>query len=1004
MEIHWAVFGERNRGHDLLATSGDDVFARRIVQFTDRPGDPPLGVSWGPVDSGFRFEGHYMFLRTMPDLEVGRPGMVRSYVAYVSLDHLATLSSLIQVFDQLPTKVVAPTSLAVTFPPNISASTFDHENFPGLDDIASKLASSSTQLPLVWASDCPYLPTLDAMWGNLPPELRSSFVFSFQFAPEHKLPEQPIIVATLPQLSGRWPSTQLIDINNTQTFNTAEHWFSNRLNSIDFVTTLTSFGIKIQSFNELELLSQFAVLVAKWPEITFKNLLRAVRIVERQTKSQGYLGEGGSQLFTQLCKLCSDATDAEIVALRNLNPAILGSYIPTIQTGVTDWLDKSAHSQHLIEVINLALEDESSWWSQAVFKWGSQVSLLANPADVRTIWLLAGATKPIFNFISKHLSKSPDAESSLILYIPERVTQICADRFLPITLLRGWLRLHALLLLRSDYRQDAIKLHAAVACDVTDGFKQIVHEIGIIKLLTVASELENESLTNFAAEELNSHLSTISIKDIARGPNWVRLLTATIQKAKEHGPLTGKLRSLAISAIKADSYNDADLALLCEVVSNRDITIWFDVVHPIALLDRLSEEQKNSIIFAINDFLSEHLSSLNSLKFSPQSDFNNHIDFDKIASSINRLVGNDFIVSGISAFELFSQMPDLQFRHWLVDLFTRTYQTPICPDLASRIAILICNRDYQSSAEVVRDTVENYQRYDVSPILEQIRYKFKMIKKMSAESPVNKGKLPVVLVATALPLERSEVVSHLDTMVYDAEVHADVAFWPPQNPSFEIWVLATGAGNLDAQASTLNALHNMPRLPSLAFFVGVGGGLKDSDIGDVIYSNKVYYYEGGKEEDGGLKSRPNVEHSSKDIEQLAIRVSDRSWQPAFTEGSQPPKARPAVIGSGEKVLTSVKKNAKTFQRIKNSYNDTQVVDMEGFGFLKACREQNVPHAMVLRGVSDLIAGKSESDAKGNQPVAVKNATAFLFELLKVCTSVTRIKHKPKHRKKIFGLF
>jgi nucleoside phosphorylase len=93
--------------------------------------------------------------------------------------------------------------------------------------------------------------------------------------------------------------------------------------------------------------------------------------------------------------------------------------------------------------------------------------------------------------------------------------------------------------------------------------------------------------------------------------------------------------------------------------------------------------------------------------------------------------------------------------------------------------------------------------------------------------------------------------------------------------------------------------------------------------------------------------------------------------------------------------------ASTFQHIKATLNDSQIVDMESYGFLRACREERVPHAMVIRGVSDKVAGKAESDAQGNQPLAARNAAAFLFALLRLCPSL--LSSKKKKRKKFFGI-
>jgi len=186
--------------------------------------------------------------------------------------------------------------------------------------------------------------------------------------------------------------------------------------------------------------------------------------------------------------------------------------------------------------------------------------------------------------------------------------------------------------------------------------------------------------------------------------------------------------------------------------------------------------------------------------------------------------------------------------------------------------------------------------------------------------------------------------------------------------------------------------------PVFAFFVGVAGGIKDSAVGDVVYSTKVHYIEGGKEDDDSTKSRPETEHTSEELVQLAHRVATMEWQPLNQEESLL-RATPAIFASSEKVLASTSPTAATYQRIKAAFNDTQVVDMEGFGFLTALRDRDIRYRMIIRGVSDKIEGKAESDAKGNQPLAARNAAAFLFALLRSCPTLLSRK-----RKKLFGLF
>jgi nucleoside phosphorylase len=54
--------------------------------------------------------------------------------------------------------------------------------------------------------------------------------------------------------------------------------------------------------------------------------------------------------------------------------------------------------------------------------------------------------------------------------------------------------------------------------------------------------------------------------------------------------------------------------------------------------------------------------------------------------------------------------------------------------------------------------------------------------------------------------------------------------------------------------------------------------------------------------------------------------------------------------------------------LRASYGDALAVEMEGHGVMQAAHQRNVD-ALVVRGISDLLDGKAESDRTGWQPRA-----------------------------------
>jgi nucleoside phosphorylase len=244
--------------------------------------------------------------------------------------------------------------------------------------------------------------------------------------------------------------------------------------------------------------------------------------------------------------------------------------------------------------------------------------------------------------------------------------------------------------------------------------------------------------------------------------------------------------------------------------------------------------------------------------------------------------------------------------------------------------------------------------------------------------------MPRAVILTALPVEYLAVRQHLSNL--EKKIHKGTVYRQGQFTvgalNWEIGIVEIGAGNTRAAAETERAIEYFN--PSVILFIGVAGGIKDVKLGDVVASTKVYAYESGKA-NATFEPRPAIGLSSYSLEQLARdEAKEDDWcKRIFSNAQMPAPPTPSVIvapiAAGEKVVSDTESDVYKF--IRSQYGDAVAVEMEGFGFLEAVRANQQVSAIVIRGISDLIDNKTESDKAGYQDLASRNASAFAFELL-----------------------
>jgi len=241
------------------------------------------------------------------------------------------------------------------------------------------------------------------------------------------------------------------------------------------------------------------------------------------------------------------------------------------------------------------------------------------------------------------------------------------------------------------------------------------------------------------------------------------------------------------------------------------------------------------------------------------------------------------------------------------------------------------------------------------------------------------------VILTALPVEHRAVRAHLVDLieeVHEAGTIYERGRFDGAQGAWEVGLpTAIGKGNAGAAQAVERAIAHFA--PDVVLFVGVAGGIKDVALGDVVAGTKVYGYGSGKAKAGDtFETRPDVGESSYPLVERARAEAARGDWRARILGAAPdeqPNAIVEPVAAGEAVIASRKSDL--FRFIRGQYGDAVATEMEGYGFLRGAYANPRVDALVIRGVSDLIAGKGAADKAGWQDRASRHASAFAFQVL-----------------------
>ena len=261
-------------------------------------------------------------------------------------------------------------------------------------------------------------------------------------------------------------------------------------------------------------------------------------------------------------------------------------------------------------------------------------------------------------------------------------------------------------------------------------------------------------------------------------------------------------------------------------------------------------------------------------------------------------------------------------------------------------------------------------------ILEQLGSNFEEVVFEKPKSSIT------VLILTPLPIEYEAVVKNLTgdrrSIIIEAAAY-ELGEFVGKHHIYQVIIREPGIKNVDIRLATEKAIHHFK--PQIVLLIGIAGGIKDVQVGDVVIASNVYGYESGKEGRDGFLEGPSIKpFSSELLAQSNILCSNEEWKKRTFDGAHKSNVFISPIVSGDKVEAGV--SNPTFERIKPYYNDALVMSFEDIGIATVLQYHPLLHGITIRGISDVIESKSSENIRRNwQTISAERAAAVGFELL-----------------------
>ncbi|MCB9304060.1 MAG: hypothetical protein H6566_25775 [Lewinellaceae bacterium] len=1013
IQIHQAFYGEVNRAHSRIHQTIDDPeLTSFLIRFTDRPGALTPGVELKPYLSGSSFGDYYIFTKTFPDPFASRSGMVITHCLITEINSLREINYLADVYKHFISQVPEVRNNLTPLEINLESSDLTDEIEQPIYIQKALSAFIKGNLPILFTGQLDSFATvLQKLWNSPTKALRETIKFRVSFAPADISDSNDLtIVLIQDELLAKWQSSDIINDNEQTLIEITSHseaLFLGNQKENPFYIFLESLDANL---NDINTYVQGDLLYTDF--VSLENLKdtdvlrRDIRILTKLSPNRNSGKSIKSRFIEKLKEFVVSGIETNAKGLRNIQwhsfdkGEEIGKTLVAgiIENSLND--SKHQHTEKLAEIAQLSVnEPNKNWWHLAVEKAFKANTSRDKAVIQKSIWRLLLYSKKCLKNISSFLSSDEAAESILRKYLPVDIKPENGKDILPILQKRKWYLLHAEILLKiyslPKVIEQQLVIEKSLPFEDSIGVKYILRKTSDAKLLTITLESCNEKLITELTDRILKNETLLKKIDL-NVSCWLNIWTAVLGKKQnfQYG-IKGKEVTIVCCVLDLASDGNTIQHLVFDLIAKTEFSdissyknrynVWEFI--PISSRDRFIESTTKSVV---QNLLQDEIEAS-----SIEPVLKDQITSTRFMSSFLSLYKSN-IDPVLKIFESFPNLPD----NFLSD-YIYYYKSQITKNQSRRLGSLILSRNYATSARNVYDKSRYYISFTLAyelckdlvklnwwesiwptPVQKQTSNYYNMEEsKKTKLTPIES--LPTIVILTAIQEEYIAVKSFLKEVVEadrDDTTYEVGIFNLYDKDIAKVIIRECGAKNTIASQETERAIRNFQ--PSAIFFVGIAGSRKPNDfsLGDVIFPEKIYSYEGGKSEKETFSTRPDLAGTTFTLNEIAKKERRKNDWKAIIKNGWPTevKANLGVIASGEKLIEHYESDIGRI--LTEHYNDTSAVEMEGFGFAKAATRQGRSASQmmigVVRGISDIIEQPNEKKKGKESDRRPDNAKQF----------------------------